>query len=408
MLKLSDRGQIMPESPIRKLVPYAEEAKKKGRIVYHLNIGQPDIETPQIAIDAVKNIDINVIEYSHSAGIESYRKGLTDYYNKFGLDVSYENILVTTGGSEALLFAFNSCLNAGDEVIIPEPFYANYNGFAQIADVNIVPVTANIDDGFALPPISDFEKLITAKTKAILICNPSNPTGYLYSKEELETLRDIVKKHDLYLIADEVYREFCYDGKTHFSVFNLTGIEENTIVIDSISKRYSMCGARIGAFISNNKKLVAVALKYAQARLSPPTLGQIAGEAALSTPPSYFTKVANEYVGRRDILIDGLKKIDGIKCPVPSGAFYAVVELPVKNAERFCQWLLEEFEYKNQTIMLAPAAGFYVTKGLGEREVRIAYVLNKESLLIAIECLKQALKVYPERIIRKEENKLVQ
>ena len=399
MPNLSNRGTKMPESPIRKLVPFAEEAKRKGRTVYHLNIGQPDIKTPDLAIEAVKNIDLNVIEYSHSAGIESYRKGLADYYNNLNLNVSFENILVTTGGSEALLFAFNSCLNEGDEVIIPEPFYANYNSFSQTAGVNIVPVTSSIDDGFSLPQITEFEKLITPKTKAILICNPGNPTGYLYSKDELETLRDIVKKHDLYLIADEVYREFCYDGKTHHSIFNLEGIDDNIIVIDSVSKRYSMCGARIGAFVSKNDELVNTALKYAQARLSPPTLGQIAGEAALKTPKSYFDEVSTEYVGRRDILIEGLSKIDGIKCPVPGGAFYAVAELPVQNAERFCQWLLEEFEYNNQTIMIAPAAGFYATKGLGEREVRIAYVLNKESLINAIECLDQALKVYPERTL---------
>jgi aspartate aminotransferase len=398
MPNLSNRGQEMPESPIRKLVPYAEAAKKKGRTVYHLNIGQPDIETPQIAIDAIKNIDLNVIEYSHSAGIESYRKGLADYYNNLNLNVSFEDILVTTGGSEALLFAFNSCLNAGDELIIPEPFYANYNGFAKTAGVNIVPVTSNIDDGFALPPISEFEKLITPKTKAILICNPGNPTGYLYSKEELNTLRDIVKKHNLYLIADEVYREFCYDGKTHYSVFNLDGVDDNLIVIDSVSKRYSMCGARIGAFVSKNKQLIATALKYAQARLSPPTLGQIAGEAALQTPQSYFDKVISEYVERRNILIEGLNKIEEVKCPIPGGAFYAVVELPVQNAEKFCQWLLEDFEYNNQTVMIAPAAGFYATKGLGKQEVRIAYVLNKEALINALECLAQALKVYPERI----------
>lgn len=399
MLKLSNRGKEMPESPIRKLVPYAESAKKKGRTVYHLNIGQPDIETPQVAIDAIKNIDLNVIEYSHSAGIESYRKGLADYYNNFELGISFEDILITTGGSEALLFAFNSCLNAGDEVIIPEPFYANYNSFATTAGVNIIPVTANINDGFSLPPISEFEKLITDKTKAILICNPGNPTGYLYSKEELETLRDIVKKHNLYLIADEVYREFCYDGKQHYSVFNLDGVDENIIVIDSVSKRYSMCGARIGAFVSKNKQLVATALKYAQARLSPPTLGQIAGEAALQTPQSYFDDVVTEYVERRNILIEELNKIEGVKCPVPGGAFYAVVELPVKNAEKFCQWLLEEFEYNNQTVMIAPAAGFYATKGLGEKEVRIAYVLNKESLQNAIECLDKALQVYPESLV---------
>ena len=392
----------MPESPIRKLVPYAEAAKKKGRIVYHLNIGQPDIETPQVALDALRIIDRPIIEYSHSAGGIGYRTGLANYYNKLNFNITPEDILVTTGGSEALIFAFNCCMNPGDEVIIPEPFYANYNGFAQIAGVNIVPVTANIDNGFALPPIADFEKLITNKTKAIVICNPGNPTGYLYSKKELETLRDIVKKHDLYLIADEVYREFCYDGKTHYSVFNLTGIENNTIVIDSVSKRYSMCGARIGAFISKNKQLTATALKYAQARLSPPTLGQIAGEAALNTPQSYFDEVIHKYVERRDVVVKGLNAIEGVKCPTPGGAFYAVAELPVRDAEKFCQWLLEEFEYNNQTVMLAPAAGFYATKGLGKREVRIAYVLNKASLIKAIECLDHALKIYPERVFVKE------
>lgn len=384
----------MPESPIRKLVPYAEIANNKGKIVYHLNIGQPDIETPQIAIDALRIMDRKVIEYSHSAGGIGYRTGLAEYYNKLDFNITPENILVTTGGSEALLFAFYSCMNEGDEVIIPEPFYANYNGFAKTAGVKVVPVTSNIDNGFALPPIADFEKLITPKTKAILICNPGNPTGYLYSKEELETLRDIVKKHDLYLISDEVYREFCYDGKTHYSIFNLTGIENNSIVIDSVSKRYSMCGARIGAFLSKNTALLAVALKYAQARLSPPTMGQIAGEAALNTPQSYFDNVINEYVNRRDVLIEGLNSIEGVKCPKPGGAFYAVAELPVDNAEKFCQWLLEEFDYNNQTVMLAPAAGFYATKGLGEKEVRLAYVLNVDSLKKAIECLKYALNVY--------------
>jgi aspartate aminotransferase len=394
MPNTSNRGKAMPESPIRKLVPYAEIANNKGRIVYHLNIGQPDIETPQVAIDALRIMDRKVIEYSHSAGGLGYRTGLAKYYNKLDFNVTPENIIVTTGGSEALLFAFYSCMNEGDEVIIPEPFYANYNGFANTAGVNVVPVTSNIDDGFSLPPIAEFEKLITPKTKAILICNPGNPTGYLYSKEELETLRDIVKKHDLYLISDEVYREFCYDGKTHHSVFNLTGIENNSIVIDSVSKRYSMCGARIGAFLSKNKELLAVVLKYAQARLSPPTMGQIAGEAALTTPQSYFDNVVDEYVKRRNVVIEGLNAIEGVKCPNPGGAFYAVAELPVDNAEKFCQWLLEEFEYNNQTVMLAPAAGFYATKGLGEKEVRIAYVLNIDSLKKAIECLKHALNIY--------------
>ncbi len=398
MPELSNRGAEMPESPIRKLVPYAEAAKKKGRTVYHLNIGQPDIETPKVALDAIKDIDRTVIEYSHSAGFESYRKGLADYYNKFELNVSFEDILITTGGSEALLFAFNACLNEGDEVIIPEPFYANYNGFAKTCGVNVTPVTANIDNGFALPPISDFEKLITPNTKAILICNPGNPTGYLYSKEELETLKEIVLKHNLFLFADEVYREFCYDGQKHTSVLELDGLENNVVVIDSVSKRYSMCGARIGALISKNKEIINAALKYAQARLSPPTLAQIASEAALQTPQSYFDDVTSEYVKRRDIVIEGLNKIEGVKCPNPGGAFYAVAELPVKNAERFCQWLLEEFEYNNQTVMVAPAAGFYATKGLGERQVRIAYVLNQEALENAIKCLDEALKVYPEKI----------
>ncbi|MGE0561472.1 MAG: pyridoxal phosphate-dependent aminotransferase [Flavobacteriales bacterium] len=400
---ISNRGNIMPESPIRKLVPYAEAAKKKGRKVFHLNIGQPDIETPEVALKAIKTIGFKVVEYSHSAGIESYRRGLAEYYNKLNLSVSYEDILITTGGSEALLFAFNSCLNEGDEVIIPEPFYANYNGFATTAGVKVVPVTSSIDTGFSLPPIAEFEKLITTKTKAILICNPGNPTGYLYSKEELETLKNIVIKHNLYLIADEVYREFCYDGNTHYSVFNLSGIEEYAIVIDSVSKRYSMCGARIGAFISKNKKLISTALKYAQARLSPPTFGQIAGEAALQTPKSYFDNVTAEYVQRRNIVIEGLNAIEGVKCPNPGGAFYAVAELPVDDAEEFCQWLLEEFEYNNQTVMLAPAAGFYATKGLGKKEVRIAYVLNKESLKEALVCLRQALLVYEGSSIRKKE-----
>jgi aspartate aminotransferase len=403
---ISERGNTMPESPIRKLVPYAEAAKKKGRKVFHLNIGQPDIETPQVALDAIKNIKFNVVEYSHSAGIESYRRGLADYYNKLNLGVSFEDILITTGGSEALLFAFNACLNAGDEVIIPEPFYANYNGFATTAGVKVVPVTSSIETGFSLPPIADFEKLITPKTKAILICNPGNPTGYLYSKEELETLKNIVIKHNLYLIADEVYREFCYDGQTHYSVFNLTGIEDYVIVIDSVSKRYSMCGARIGAFISKNKKVVSTALKYAQARLSPPTFGQIAGEAALQTPKSYFDNVVAEYVQRRNIVIEGLNAIEGVKCPNPGGAFYAVAELPIDNAEEFCQWLLEEFEYNNQTVMLAPAAGFYATKGLGLKEVRVAYVLNQASLKEALVCLKKALEVYKGSSIKKNEAQL--
>ena len=388
----------MPESPIRKLVPYAEKAKKEGKKVYHLNIGQPDIETPQVALDAVKNFSSQVVEYSHSAGFESYRKGLASYYQSLGMDVNFDELMVTTGGSEALLFALNSCLDSGDEVIIPEPFYANYNGFSTSAGITVKPISTSINNGFALPPIDEFEKLITSKTKAILICNPGNPTGYLYSKDELETLRDIVKKHDLFLFADEVYREFCYDGNKHLSILNLDGLEDNAVVIDSTSKRYSMCGIRVGCIVSKNKEVISTALKFAQARLSPPTFGQVAGEAALLTPKSYFDDVINEYVSRRDLLVDGLNKIEGVICPKPKGAFYAIAELPVDNAEKFAQWLLEEFDFNNVTLMVGPAAGFYSTKGEGYNQVRIAYVLNQESLQNAINCLEEALKLYPGRI----------
>lgn len=398
MPKISEKAHSMPASPIRKLVPYAEAAKAKGLIVYHLNIGQPDIDTPQVALDAVRNLDRTVIEYSHSAGFESYRKGLSDYYKKNNLPVETEDIIITTGGSEALTFGFMSCCNPGDEVIIPEPFYANYNGFAIQAGLKVVPVTASIETGFALPPVEEFEKKITEKTKAIVICNPGNPTGYLYSKEELEKLRDIVKKHDLFLFADEVYREFCYDGATPFSVMNLSGIEQNVILIDSVSKRYSMCGARVGALISKNKEVMNAALKFGQARLSPPTLAQIASEAALNTPDSYFEEVVNEYVERRDIMVDGLNAIPGVFCPKPKGAFYCVAKFPVDDAEKFCQWLLEEFEFNGQTVMMAPANGFYSTPGKGKQEARIAYVLNKESLKNAVTCLEEALKVYPGRV----------
>ena len=398
MPKISNKGLIMPESPIRKLVPYAEKAKKEGKKVYHLNIGQPDIETPQVALDAVKNFSSQVVEYSHSAGFESYRKGLASYYQSLGMDVNFDELMVTTGGSEALLFALNSCLDSGDEVIIPEPFYANYNGFSTSAGITVKPISTSINNGFALPPIDEFEKLITSKTKAILICNPGNPTGYLYSKDELETLRDIVKKHDLFLFADEVYREFCYDGNKHLSILNLDGLEDNAVVIDSTSKRYSMCGIRVGCIVSKNKEVISTALKFAQARLSPPTFGQVAGEAALSTPKSYFDDVINEYVSRRDLLVDGLNKIEGVICPKPKGAFYAIAELPVDNAEKFAQWLLEEFDFNNETLMVAPAAGFYSTKGEGYNQVRIAYVLNQESLQNAINCLEEALKLYPGRI----------
>ena len=396
---LSKKAVNMPESPIRKLVPYAEKAKASGKTVYHLNIGQPDIETPEVALNAIRNMDRKVIEYSHSAGFESYRKKLAAYYKSININVEAEEIIITTGGSEALTFGFLTTCNPDDEVIIPEPFYANYNGFAVAAGLKVVPVTANIEDGFALPPVEEFEKKITSKTKAIVICNPGNPTGYLYSKEELEKLRDIVKKHDLFLFADEVYREFCYDGAQPFSVMNLEGIDQNVILIDSVSKRYSMCGARIGCMISKNKEVMAAALKFGQARLSPPTVDQIAAEAALDTPSSYFDNVVAEYVERRNIMVDGLNQIPGVFCPKPSGAFYCVAKFPVDNAERFCQWLLEDFEFEGGTVMMAPANGFYSTKGLGEQEARIAYVLNKESLKKAVKCLEEALKVYPGRTI---------
>lgn len=395
MPRLSDKAVHMPASPIRKLVPFAETAKKQGKTVIHLNIGQPDIETPEVSREAIKNADIQVLAYSHSAGFESYRKGLAAYYVKNGINVTFEDILVTTGGSEALIFGFMSCLNPGDEIIIPEPFYANYNGFAVTAGVKIVPVTANISDGFALPPVEEFEKKITSKTKAILICNPGNPTGYLYSKEELEKLSGIVKKHDLFLFADEVYREFCYDGAQPFSVMNLEGLSENAILIDSVSKRYSMCGARIGALISKNKEVIQSALKFAQARLSPPTYAQVASEAALATPQNYFDQVVEEYVQRRDIMVDGLNAIPGVSCPKPRGAFYCVAEFPVDDTEKFCQWLLESFDYQGKTVMMAPLSGFYSTPGLGKQEARIAYVLEQGLLKDAVKCLEEALKVYP-------------
>lgn len=399
MPKISQKAFDMPASPIRKLVPYSEAAKKAGKTVYHLNIGQPDIETPEVALNAVKNLDRTVIEYSHSAGFESYRTKLAAYYQKTGIPVNSEDIIITTGGSEALIFGFMSTCNPGDEVIIPEPFYANYNGFAVTAGLEVVPVTASIESGFALPPIEEFEKKITAKTKAIVICNPGNPTGYLYSKEELEKLRDLVLKHDLFLFADEVYREFCYDGAQPYSVMNLQGIEENVIMIDSVSKRYSMCGARIGALISKNKEVMNAALKFGQARLSPPTIDQIAAEAALETPQSYFDNVVSEYVTRRNIMVDGLNAIPGVFCPKPSGAFYCVAKFPVDDAEKFCQWLLEEFEFEGQTVMMAPANGFYSTAGAGQNEARIAYVLNQDALRNAVKCLEEALKVYPGRTI---------
>ena len=388
----------MPESPIRKLVPFAERAKKMGKTVYHLNIGQPDIESPSIALNAINNFNQKVIKYSHSAGFESYRKGLAKYYEKLGISINYDDIMITTGGSEALLFGLNSCLDNNDEIIIPEPFYANYNGFSIATGVKVKPIITKINNGFALPAIEEFEKLITPKTKAILICNPGNPTGYLYSKEELETLKNIVIKHDLFLFADEVYREFCYDGNSHYSIMNIEGLEQHAVVIDSTSKKYSMCGIRVGFMISKNKELMATALKFAQARLSPPTFGQIAGEAALQTPNIYFEKVSAEYVQRRDLLIEGLNKIEGVVCPKPKGAFYCIAQLPIDNADKFSQWLLEEFDYNGQTIMLAPASGFYSTPKTGINQVRIAYVLNQKALTQALICLQKALELYPGRI----------
>jgi len=399
MPKISQKGIAMPESPIRKLVPFAENAKKSGKKVYHLNIGQPDIHTPKIALDAISSFSKSVVEYSHSAGFESYRKGLSKYYQNIDINVSYSDLLITTGGSEALLFALNSCLDDGDEIIIPEPFYANYNGFSISSGVKVVPIATNIDDGFALPSIQEFEKLITSRTKAILICNPGNPTGYLYSKAELESLKEIVVKNNLFLIADEVYREFAYDGEKHHSVLNISGIENHAIVIDSTSKRYSMCGIRVGCIVSKNKDVISTALKFAQARLSPPTFGQIAGEAALCTPQSYFDKVSKEYVDRRNVLVNGLNSIEGVICPKPKGAFYAIAQLPVDNADEFAKWLLEEFSFEGETIMVAPAAGFYSTINSGFNQVRIAYVLNKDSLKKAVQILKEALKVYPGRVV---------
>ena len=391
----------MPPSPIRKLVPFAEKAKKEGRKVYHLNIGQPDIETPQVMLEAIQKAPITTIEYSHSAGNESYRKKLVNYYKKFQIDLTPEEILITTGGSEALLMAIMTCFNPGDEIIIPEPFYANYNGFTNANDVKVVPVRSYIESGFALPPVAEFEKAITPRTKGIMICNPGNPTGYLYSEAELLLLRDLVKKHDLFLLSDEVYREFCYDGKAYKSVMQLQGVDENVILLDSISKRYSACGARIGALITKNKEVFAAALKFAQARLSPPTYGQIGAEAALDTPAEYFEKVKTEYVSRRDFVVDALNKMPGVLCPRPSGAFYCIAQLPIDNADKFCQWLLETFNHEGQTVMLAPATGFYSTPGAGINEVRIAYVLKIEDLQKAMQCLEKALQVYPGRVANK-------
>lgn len=399
MPKISEKGQMMPESPIRKLVPYAEAAKKRGIKVYHLNIGQPDIPTPQSMIDAMHNLDVKVIEYSHSAGILSYREKLCKYYAKHDINIEPDDIIVGAGASEAILFAVQTCLNPGDEMIIPEPFYANYNGFATSAGVKVKPIISTIDDGFALPPIAEFEKAITPKTKAIMICNPNNPTGYLYSKEELDVLREIVIKYDLFLFSDEVYREFCYDGHIHYSVMNLEGLDDNVVLFDSVSKRYSACGIRIGAMISRNKDVMKTAMKFAQARLSPPSLGQYAAEAAVETPDQYFTDVIEEYKARRDTVVSALNKIPGVICPNPKGAFYVTPKLPIDDSDKFCQWLLEDFNYEKQTVMFAPATGFYSTPGAGKDEVRISYVLNVEDLKKSMKCLEEALKVYPGKTI---------
>lgn len=398
MPSISEKGKHMPPSPIRKLVPYADQAKAEGKKIYHLNIGQPDIESPKVMLDAIKNIDLKVIEYSHSAGIESYRRKLISYYKKYNININFEDILITTGGSEAIEIAMMTCLNEGDEIIIPEPFYANYNGFSTQAGVIVKPVFSSIRNGFALPPHDEFEKVITPRTKAIMICNPSNPTGHLYSKEELESLRDLALKHDLYLFADEVYREFCYDNLNYFSIMHLEGLDENIILLDSISKRYSACGARIGAMISKNKKVMSTAMKFAQARLSPPTFGQIAAEAAIDTPQEYFDNVKAEYVARRNFVVEQLNSMPGVYCAKPSGAFYCMAELPIDDSDTFCQWLLEKFSYQGQTVMLAPATGFYSHAELGKKEVRIAYVLNLDDLKNAMICLKEALKIYPGRV----------
>lgn len=398
MPKISEKGMHMPPSPIRKLVPFAEAARKRGVRIYHLNIGQPDIPTPEVMLNAIRNIDLKVVEYSHSAGIESYRRKLAGYYQKNQIMVDWQDIIVTTGGSEAIEIGMMSCLNPGDEIIVPEPFYANYNGFSTQAGVIVKPIPSSIETGFALPPIEEFEKAITPRTKAILICNPSNPTGYLYTREELETLKSIVIKHDLFLFSDEVYREFCYDGNEYVSVFHLDGLDQHVVLMDSISKRYSACGARIGALISKNKEVMAAALKFAQARLSPPTFGQIAAEAAIDTPQSYFDEVIHEYVARRDFVVDALNRMEGVYCPKPSGAFYCMAQLPVDDTDAFCQWLLESFSHHDQTVMLAPGSGFYSRPELGKQQVRIAYVLSLESLRKAMECLELALKQYPGRL----------
>jgi len=399
MPKISQKGINMPASPIRKLTPYADKAKKEGKKIYHLNIGQPDIETPEGMLHALKNADFKIWAYTASEGTASYRDKLTEYYNKLNYNIQPTDILVTNGGSEAITITLQVCLNAREEMIVPEPFYANYNSFACSADVVIKPVISHIESGFALPPIAEFEKVITEKTKAIAICSPNNPTGYLYSREEMEALRELCLKHDLYLLADEAYREFCYDGHDFVSPMHLEGLEEHVVIWDTVSKRYSACGARIGCIITKNKAVYQSALKFAQARLSPSLEGQIAGEAAVDTSPAYFDAVSKEYTARRHTLVQGLNKIDGVFCPTPGGAFYVLARLPIDNADAFCQWMLEEFSYENQTVMMAPATGFYSTPGAGINEVRLAYVLNQDDLRNALLCIEKGLAVYPGRTI---------
>ncbi len=399
MPKISHKGVAMPASPIRKLVPFADKAKKDGKKIYHLNIGQPDIETPEGMLNAIRSIKFKVWEYTHSEGVPSYREKLAGYYRKVGFKgITASNIIVTTGGSEAITIAVNACLNPGDEVIIPEPFYANYNGFTCMADVIVKPIVSSIETGFALPPVSEFEKLIGPKTKAIMICNPNNPTGYLYSRSELEELKTLALKYDLFIFSDEAYREFCYDGKEFVSPMHLEGLDEHVIVLDTVSKRYSACGARIGAIVTRNKEVLNAALRFAQARLSPPAVAQIAAEAAIDTPQSYFDKVIKEYTERREIVVNALNKMEGVFCPNPGGAFYAVVRLPIDDADKFCQWMLEDFSFEGQTVMMAPATGFYSTPGAGKNEVRIAYVLNKEDLNNAMTCLEKGLEIYKKQM----------
>jgi aspartate aminotransferase len=398
MPKISEKGKVMPASPIRKLTPFAEQAKLQGKTVYHLNIGQPDIETPEVMLDAVKNIDFKVWSYTSSEGTLTYRSKLAEYYNKLNYNITPDDIIVTAGGSEAIIFSMMSCLNPGDEVIIPEPFYANYNGFACECDVVVKPILSVIDNGFALPPIAEFEKLISEKTKAICICNPNNPTGYLYSKEEMQDLKELALKYDLYIFSDEAYREFCYDGKAFISPMHLDGLEENVIMVDTVSKRYSACGARLGCLITKNKEVIATALKFAQARLSPGMIEQMAGTAAIDTPDAYFEEVNKRYTKRRNTLVEALNKMEGVFCPNPGGAFYVVASLPIDDSDRFCQWMLEEFSFKNQTVMMAPATGFYATEGAGKNEVRMAYVLNRDDLKMAMTCLEEALRVYPFKV----------